>query len=351
MTALMEGIATQGRSLQSGTANEDYRRLQKRIVALRAVGLPLPEWFIAADDGWAFWKTVSGAGRTTYQSRRDFIRDEFVRPLEAVSLGVQSLEQALLGRDLVLEEKLGQGGFGQVYRAHHLGLQAPRAVKVFDPHFYNGEEEPLRRFAREADILSRVNHPGVVRFFDAGIVGSTPFIITDLVKGADLQAILNDTLDAGLPVEEVAAICDQVLAALACAHALGVVHRDVKPSNVIWHRGTATLLDFGAGNALARSLTTRLTTQAIGTAGFIAPELYDEPGLLDPRTDLYSVGALAHSLLTKRTANLTAPAYYLDQRGVPSGLRAWVVRAFLPPTERFPSAETMRDGLKQAMGN
>lgn len=349
MSNLMVDIATGKRSLQKGDADQEYQRLHSRLVAAAPLIKGLPKWFHGTSTGWSFWQLVQRE-RPTYEDRRRFIQAEFTGPVSA-AMGSHSeltLEAALANRDIILEGQIGDGGFGRVFKGYHTTLDVSRAVKVFDPRFYDGGEEPLRRFAREGGLLSRLSHPNIVRFFDAGIAGKTPFIVTELLDGQDLQSELNGICGWMSP-DDVVSVCDQVLRGLEHAHGLGVIHRDIKPRNIMWHNGKATILDFGAGNALTLLLTTRLTTNAIGTPGYIAHELLENPQLLDPRIDLYAVGVLAHQLLTNHMLPPIRVEHYMDAASVPKALQQWVIGAIQPIELRYPDATTMRSELHRAV--
>jgi eukaryotic-like serine/threonine-protein kinase len=187
---------------------------------------------------------------------------------------------------------LGIGGMARVFAGHDLRLDRPVAVKLV----WAGTIEPAdrERFRREARTSARFSHPNAVATFDAGEVGDELYLVMELVDGPSLAARMGG---GRLPVDEALAIADGVLAALGAAHAAGIVHRDVKPGNVLLGRdGTVKLADFG----IARTLDERadLTTVGtfVGTAKYTAPEqINGEPAT--PASDLYAVGIVLYEML------------------------------------------------------
>ena len=234
-------------------------------------------------------------------------------------------EATILRNNYRLERLLGRGGMADVYLAFDLRRQAHVALKVLredlaeDPEF-------VRRFAREADALARLEHPNVVRFYSFERKGATAFIVMDYVPGTTLQRRLAEA-EGPLPLEEVTAMLRRVGAALQFAHGEGYVHRDVKPGNVMLREdGNALLSDFGIARA-AESAT--LTTMAMGTPAYMSPEqiLGRE---LDRRTDIYSLGVVLYELTTGRRP-FTGDEYGLTSSGTTTRLREAHLK--LPPPD------------------
>jgi serine/threonine-protein kinase len=201
-----------------------------------------------------------------------------------------------------LVEILGQGGMGTVYRAHHAVLRRPTAIKLLHPARSN--PATLARFESEVQLTSALSHPNTVIVYD---YGRTPegifYYAMELIDGITLQAMVES--DGPQSPERVVHILVQVCAALAEAHGINLVHRDVKPSNImVCNRGGIPdfikVLDFG----LAKDLTVRKDPQLsqsvtlIGTPLYVAPELVLNQAAIDGRVDLYAVGAVAYFLLT-----------------------------------------------------
>ncbi|WP_051731858.1 protein kinase domain-containing protein [Kitasatospora phosalacinea] len=202
--------------------------------------------------------------------------------------------RALNGR-YELGEILGVGGMATVYRAVDHQLGRPVAVKVLnggladDPRF-------AERFAREARSAALLAHPRVVTVFDSGVDRGSPYLVMELVHGATLGRVIAE--QGVLPVERAAGIAAAVLDALAAAHARGLVHRDIKPGNVmITQDGEVKVVDFGiarAGSSSGQQLTQ--TASVLGTAAYLSPE-QATAGEVDGRADLYAVGCVLYEML------------------------------------------------------
>ncbi|MCA8925388.1 MAG: protein kinase, partial [Planctomycetes bacterium] len=190
-----------------------------------------------------------------------------------------------------LLEVLGSGGSGQVWRALHLPTGGERAIKTLT---HGASPEEVARFAREVGALAQLDgHPHVVRVHTAGVAGGRPYLVLDLARG-DLSA----RLKAGpLPAEEVRRVALQLGAGLAHVHAHGLLHRDLKPQNVLFAEdGRALLTDFGLVRGPSRSSLTE-TGAILGTPSYMAPEqVRGEP--LDERTDVYGLGAVLYHALS-----------------------------------------------------
>jgi serine/threonine-protein kinase len=198
-----------------------------------------------------------------------------------------------------IEERIGGGGMGDVYRARQLNVERDVAVKVIRDD--QGEDaSALERFENEAKIISRLRHPNTLRLFDFGrIEGGGLYLVTELLAGE----LLSDVIERG-PMEEarVLRIMAEIAGSLSEAHAMGVVHRDLKPNNVflekVGEREVVKVLDFGIAKAAVSGVKTT-TGGVIGTPTYMSPEqARAEP--LDGRSDLYSLGVLAYECLTGR---------------------------------------------------
>ena len=200
-----------------------------------------------------------------------------------------------LGR-YVLGEELGAGGMATVFRARDRELRRDVAVKVLFPHLAR-KDEVTRRFQREARAAAALENPNILRVYDVGGGGADvpPYIVMELVRGGTLRELAEAT---ALPAETVACAGALVCEALAVAHAAGIVHRDVKPGNVMFaDDGRLLLTDFGVAHLDDDdSLVTR-TGALLGTPAFMAPEQALGHGV-DARSDLYAVGATLYQLAT-----------------------------------------------------
>jgi hypothetical protein len=203
-----------------------------------------------------------------------------------------------------LDQELGSGGFGVVYRGRHLILELPVAIKVFRPMAGNDSGLGLQRFLREGAAASRISHPNAVRIFDTGVSDGVAFLVMELLEGRSLA----DELAAcgALPLRRCAVIAAAVAGVLAAAHRQGILHRDVKPENVFLHRAggeeVVKVLDFGIAKFLGETPgpgqagLTR-TGEFMGTPSFIAPERV-KGGPDDGRSDVYSLGAMLYQMVS-----------------------------------------------------
>lgn len=200
----------------------------------------------------------------------------------------------------VLLEKLGRGGMGEVYRARDTRLNRQVAIK-FLPEDVASHPEALRRFEREARTASSLNHPNICTLYDFGEEGGRPYIVMEVIEGETLQ----ERLDRGpLPLNEALKLARQLADALEAAHSNGVVHRDVKPSNIIIDkRGNAKILDFGIAcwvGPLAEEASSSWKTQTgsiLGTIPYMSPEQLSGEKV-DHRTDLFSLGAVIFKMIS-----------------------------------------------------
>ncbi len=242
----------------------------------------------------------------------------------------------VIGRYEVRAE-LGAGGFATVYRAYDPALDREVALKVLHAHLA-GDPFIRERFLREGRALARVRHPNIVHVYDAGEAGALAYLAMELVEGRPLDAILRERGRLSLP--EVLAITDQVAGALAAVHARQLVHRDVKPNNILIEHGTgrAVLLDLGVARDLASPAVT--TTVIVGTPTYMAPEQVTG-GPVTPRTDVYQLGATVYALLTGRPPFQGEPFQVMDAivRAAPPDLGA--LRPDLPPAVVATVAEAM----------
>ena len=206
-------------------------------------------------------------------------------------------EQLILDR-YRLDERLATGGSAEVWRAYDVQLDRPVAVKRLHAHLLP-DAASRSRLAAEARAVARLSHPAIVGIYDVDAIGDSPAIVMELVDGESLAARIER--DGPLAPRDAARITAELAEALYHAHQQGVVHRDVKPGNVLLARdGSARLVDFGIAHSLAASAERlTLTGTVIGTLSAMAPEQL-AGGPITPRTDLYGLGVVLHQALTGR---------------------------------------------------
>jgi serine/threonine protein kinase len=257
-----------------------------------------------------------------------------------------------------LKDRIGRGGMGEVYAADDQRLEREVAVKLLRADL---AEEPAmcRRFENEARATARLTHPNVVGIFDTGVQDGVPYLVMERLPGTTL----GDRMRAGtLNEEEARLLAFDVLAALAAAHDAGIVHRDVKPGNVLFASdGRAKVTDFGIAK-IAEGLDQTATAMLLGTPVYMAPERF-HGAPATPRSDLYSLGVVLYEALSGRKPftgdNAMAIAHSVDRSDYPplaslrpdlsAQLIGVVDRALArEPERRFDSADAMAAALSRS---
>lgn len=193
-----------------------------------------------------------------------------------------------------IDSTIAHGGMSTVYRGIDLRLDRPIAIKVMDPRFAN-DPAFLSRFELEARSVARLSHAGLVAVYDQGSDDGHVFLVMDLIEGGTLRDLLRERGALSVPVAF--SVLEPVLAALATAHRAGLVHRDVKPENIlVAHDGAVKIADFGLVRALAEAGVTA-GSMILGTAAYLSPEQVSA-GSSDARSDVYSAGVLLYEMLT-----------------------------------------------------
>ena len=203
----------------------------------------------------------------------------------------------ILGGRFRLLEPAGRGGMGEVWRARDLAAGADVALKLT-----LGREAPGGRFERESSLLSRVRHPALVGYVAHGADGGVPWLAMEWITGETLEARLGRE---PLSTSDSIVVARRVAAALGALHAAGIVHRDVKPSNVMLPQGKpeeAVLLDLGVARSDAATRALTGTNLVIGTIGYMAPEQARMGSDVDPRADVFSLGCVLLECLTGEPA-------------------------------------------------
>ena len=211
--------------------------------------------------------------------------------------------QSILGDTYTLERELGAGGMARVFIATESALGRKVVIKVLPPEIAAGVK--VERFKREIQFLARLNHPHIVPMLAAGGDGGLSYYVMPFMQGESLRARLLQ--HGALPQTQVVRTLREVATALTFAHENGIVHRDIKPDNVLLIGGSAMVTDFGVAKALSVSTgngdPNALTSLgiALGTPSYIAPEQATADPTTDHRADLYSLGAMAYEMLAGRT--------------------------------------------------
>src|SRR5712671_4859696 len=259
-----------------------------------------------------------------------------------------------------IERELGGGGMIRVFLAQETALKRQVVIKVLPPEMAAGVK--VERFRREVELVASLQHPHIVPLLSAAASGDLLYYTMPLVEGESLRTKLGR--EGELPVSETIRILADVADALAYAHAHGVVHRDIKPDNVLISGKHALVADFGVSKAVSASSGGSLTSLgvALGTPAYMAPEQAAADPHLDHRADLYALGILGYEMLTGRppftaatpqatlAAQVTqAPQPVTAQRpAVPGTLNALVMRCLEKhPADRFQSAGAVLEALEQ----
>ncbi|MFF6913606.1 protein kinase [Streptomyces sp. NPDC012466] len=272
--------------------------------------------------------------------------------------------RALASGRYQLRDLLGQGGMASVHLAYDSVLDRQVAIKTL--HTDLGREPAFReRFRREAQAVAKLTHTNIVSVFDTGedtLDGmTTPYIVMEYVEGRPLGSVLDEDVrqQGAMPADKALKITADVLAALEISHEMGLVHRDIKPGNVMMtKRAVVKVMDFGIARAMQSGVTSMTQTgMVVGTPQYLSPEQALGRGV-DARSDLYSVGIMLFQLVTGRlpfeadSPLAIAYAHVQEEPPVPSSINralppavdALIARALKKnPNERFPSAEAMRD--------
>ncbi len=248
------------------------------------------------------------------------------------------MRRAVAGR-YELVAPIGRGGMGEVWSAYDIALDRRLAVKLLRPDVLpsgTAGRALIARFQREARLTARLEHPGVPSVFDAGVDDGDFYLAMQLLDGSDLGDLLAER--GALPIEWAVAVAGQVASVLAAAHTVSLVHRDLKPRNImVGEAGTVRVLDFGVAALLDAELT-KITTEGetLGSPAYMAPEQVLR-GTASPRSDLYSLGCVLHEMLCGQPlffgeSSLAVMYQHLEQPPEP----ARVLRPDLPePLERL----------------
>jgi predicted Ser/Thr protein kinase len=255
-------------------------------------------------------------------------------------------ELAPLFPQLEILELIGQGGMGAVYKARQPSLDRLVAVKVL-PREAGQDPAFTERFSREARALARLGHPNIVAVYDVGKVGDFYYFVMEYVDGANLRQLLRD---GHLTPEQALRIVPQICDALQYAHEEGVVHRDVKPENILLDRkGRVKIADFGLAKLLGRdkgNFTLTGSRQVMGTLYYMAPEQVERPAQVDHRADIYSLGVVFYEMLTGQlpVGRFPMPS---EKAGTDAFLDEVVLRALeREPARRYQHASEVKTDIE-----
>ena len=263
--------------------------------------------------------------------------------------------------------RIGEGGTATVYRAFHPALDRTVAIKVL-AGVLTATPEMAGRFRREAQTVAALRHPNIVQVYDFGPLGDGHYLAMEYVEGSDLQIEMARRQEEGRPFtpDEILTLLDQIAAALDYAHGLGVVHRDVKPGNILLDAaGRPVLTDFGLAT-LRRTRATLITTigrNVLGTPEYTAPEQALDAGDAGPQSDVYSLGCIAYELVSGRLpfeaeSPLSIALMHISEEparpsqhapDLPSAVDAVILRALAKkPEARFSTAGDLVRALRRA---
>jgi tetratricopeptide (TPR) repeat protein len=249
-----------------------------------------------------------------------------VNPLERLSLGVKDR--------YTIERELGRGGMAIVYLAHELAQDRPVALKVLLPHL--ATVVGPQRFLREIDITQRMSHPRILPLLDAGRVDGIPYYVMPYIEGESLHDRL--TREVQLGIEEALTITRQVAEALSHAHAQGIVHRDIKPGNILLGKDGPVVTDFGIARAIDVVAGEELTSHdiVVGTPEYMSPEQGQAGGHVDARSDIYSLACVLYHMLAGEPPFTGPSAQVVIARQMAEPPRSLAVtRSRVPPSVEY----------------
>jgi eukaryotic-like serine/threonine-protein kinase len=288
-----------------------------------------------------------------------------VRTPRSVSAGFDGHNPAVVGELIAeryeLEELVGAGGMSSVYRAHDVVLERHVALKVMHEQLTT-DGDHVERFRREARLAAQLSHPNIVTVIDRGEQEGRQFIVFEYVEGENLKSLI--VREAPLSEREAVELALQIADGLAFAHAHGLVHRDVKPQNVLLTEdGRAKVTDFGIARSIVVQRGLTQTGTVMGTSDYISPE-QARGGPVDACTDIYSLGAVLYELLScevpfpgdnfvtvaMRHLNEPAPSVRVLRPDVSPRLDAAIRRAMAKdPDDRFPTMEAFATELRASL--
>ena len=273
--------------------------------------------------------------------------------------GTARLDQ--IGDRYTVEREIGRGGMATVYLCTDSRDGGKVAVKVLRPEL--GSAVVVERFLREIAFASELDHPQIPKVLDSGVVGELPFYVMNYIEGESLRARLDR--ERQLPIEEAIRITQEIVKPTAYAHARGIVHRDIKPGNILLSKDLVYVLDFGVARAIMASADESLTSTgvAVGTPAYMSPEQALADHHVDARSDIYSLGCVVYEMIAGIPPFMGATAQAVMSRrfiapppplheardSVPSAVESAVMKALTrSPADRWQTASAFGDALTGA---
>lgn len=209
---------------------------------------------------------------------------------------IDDLEGKIIG-GCRIERKIGQGGMGAVFKAQHLALSIPVALKLLLPSAIVNPGA-VERFLQEARAAAKLRHPAIIGVMDVGVDHGYNYLIMEYCDGMNLNTLIDERKN-GISIPEAVKIAEQILDAIDYAHKSRIVHRDIKPENIlIFQSGQAKLVDLGLAKDLNNEVLLTQTSVTLGSPHYIAPEQAENPRNIDGRADLYSIGCTLFHMIT-----------------------------------------------------
>ena len=266
------------------------------------------------------------------------------------------LENQTLANRFGVLEKMGEGGFAVVYKAWDQKLKRFVAIKLarfaLDP-----ESTQFQRFAREAESVARLSHPGILPIYEAGDDNGRPFIVGQLAEGGTLSRRIDDL---AIPADQTAWWMLDLCEAVDYAHRLGVIHRDIKPANILFHDEFPCLSDFGLAALEESELDITMQGDLLGTPAYMSPEQARGDREITPASDVYSLGVVMYQILCRRLPFTGVPTQIIHQtlfqepdkprsidRGIPLDLQTICLKAMSKKMDQRYSAREMANELRR----
>ena len=265
--------------------------------------------------------------------------------------GLQARLQRIVAAEYRIERMLGRGGMGMVFLAQDMTLEREVAIKVLPPDF-SSDPQVIKRFQQEAKTAAKLDHPNIIPIYRVESEGGLNYFVMKYISGTSLEDLLDKK--EPLPVPEIQRILWEAACALGHAHQRGVVHRDVKPANIMFdHDGRVMLTDFGISKALQAATGFTATGMIIGTPHYMAPE-QGKGSAVDGRADQYSLGVVGYRMITAelpfsgdsvhtiiyKHIYEEPPLTSTKRSGIPASLTVAISRALAKePDQRFPTME------------